>query len=335
MIFRLTLSCLAAAVLAVAAPGWTMPLQCTAGSRPACLRDDQFPPWQHGANSDVTRRGLEFTVPDADDLADFHGALADPRLVLFVGGNIFFAYAPLVQAFEAAHPEYAGRLYWETLPPGLLAEQMRAGGTITVGNMTWTVRADAYLAGLAEVRTLATQGVLDGPPVAYATNTLTIMVPAGNPGHVTGLGDLARPGLQLAMPNPAFEGIARQIKTALARAGGTALVDAVYQAKVQDGSTMLTRIHHRQTPLFLMQGLAEAGVTWQSEAAFQEQVGHPISHVAIPEAQNATGIYAGAVVHGARHRAAAALWLDFLRTPTAQDILARYGFRAYQAGAGE
>jgi hypothetical protein len=28
-----------------------------------------------------------------------------------------------------------------------------------------------------------------------------------------------------------------------------------------DGSTARTHIHHRQTPLFLMQGLADAGVT--------------------------------------------------------------------------
>jgi len=308
------------------------PLQCAPGTRPACLSAAMFPPWQHGANSDVTRRGLEFTVPDADTLADFHGALDDPKLVLFVGGNIFFALAPLVRAFEAAHPDYAGRLYWETLPPGLLVRQMKAGGTITVGNMTWTVRPDAYLAGLAAVSGLVADGTLDGPAVPYATNTLTIMVPLGNPAHVTGLADLARPELLLAMPNPAFEGVARQIKAALARAGGQALVTAVYDTKLHDGSTTLTEIHHRQTPLFLMQGLAEAGVTWQSEAAFQEQAGHPISHVDIPAAQNATGTYAGAAVHGAAHPQAAALWLDFIRSAAAQEILGRYGFKPYQGG---
>ena len=39
--------------------------------------------------------------------------------------------------------------------------------------------------------------------------------------------------------------------------------------------TVLTRIHHRQTPLLLMQGLGQAGVTWRSEAIFQERQGHP------------------------------------------------------------
>jgi hypothetical protein len=34
-----------------------------------------YPPWQHGDSSDVGDRGLEFTVPPADALADFHGSL--------------------------------------------------------------------------------------------------------------------------------------------------------------------------------------------------------------------------------------------------------------------
>ena len=291
-----------------------------------------FPPWQHGANNDTTSRGLDFTVPEVDVLADFHGDPTDPKLVLFVGGNYYFAMAPLVQTFEAAHPEYKGRIYWETIPPGLLVKQMHAGGTITVGNMTWTVKPDAYLAGLQKVKGLIEQGLLTGKPVPYVTNNLTIMVPRGNPGHVTGLADLGKPSLRLAMPNPTFEGIARQIKMALAKAGGEHLADVVYGDKVKDGTTILTHIHHRQTPLFLMQGVADAGVTWQSEALFQEQAGHPITHVAIPDADNATAIYAGAEVKDAPHPQAATVWLDFIRSPAALEIFERYGFKPYTAG---
>jgi len=290
-----------------------------------------FPPWQHGINNDALRGGLEFTVVPVDVLADFHGDLSDPKLSLFVGGNYFFVMAPLVHAFEAVHPEYKGRLYWETIPPGLLVKQMEEGGTITVGNMTWTVKADVYFAGLGGVRELITKGMLEGEAVSYVTNTLAIMVPKGNPAKITGLADLGRAGLKLAMPNPEFEGIARQIKMALGKAGGDTLATAVYDDKVKDGSTVLTRIHHRQTPLFLMQGIADAGVTWQSEALFQEQVGNPIEHVDIPAEQNATETYAGAVVKGAPHPEAAKAWLEFIRSPTALGIFGRYGFRPYQA----
>ena len=292
-------------------------------------KEDVFPPWQHGANNDALDRGFDFTVPEVDVLADFHGDLTNPKLVLYVGGNYFFAMAPLVQAFEASHPDYKGRIYWETIPPGLLVKQIKAGGTITVGNLTWTAKPDAYFAGLMKVDEYIKTGMLVGPAVPYVTNTLAIMVPKGNPGHIAGLADLARPELRLAMPNPEFEGIARQIKLALAKAGGEKLAHAVYDTKVADGSTILTHIHHRQTPLFLMQGVADAGVTWQSEAMFQEQAGHAIEHVTIPDKDNATAIYAGAQVAGAAHPQAAQAWLAFIHSPEALQIFERYGFKAY------
>ena len=298
------------------------------------LKLDIFPPWQNGANTDVTNKGLEFTEPDADNLADFHGDLTDPKLVLYVGGNYFFAMAPLVKRFEELHPEFKGRIYWETIPPGLLAKQIQAGGTITSGNMTWTVKPDAYFAGLMKVKQYVGEGMLVAPAVPYVTNTLTIMVPKGNPAHITGLADLAKPGVRLVMPNPKFEGIARQIKAALTRVGGEALTNAVYETKVKDGSALLTHIHHRQSPIFLMQGRADAGVTWLSEALFQEEIGHPIEHVDIPEAMNSTAIYAGAVAAGAPHPEAAKMWLDFIRSPDGLKIFEHYGFKPYQGKDG-
>jgi molybdate transport system substrate-binding protein len=298
---------------------------------PAPTGANLFPPWQHGANNDALDRGVDFTVPQIDDLADFHGDLSDPKLVLYVGGNYFFAMAPLVQAFEAAHPDYKGRIYWETIPPGLLVEQMKAGGRITSGNMTWTAKADAYFAGLKAVNALIDKGLLTGPAVPYVTNKLAIMVRKDNPKQVSRLADLARPDLRLAMPNPEFEGVARQIKASLGKAGGEALAKAVYETKVAGGSAMLTRIHHRQTPLFLMQDVVDAGVTWQSEAIFQEQIGNPIAHIDIPDAENTTAIYAGAEVAGAAHPQAARAWLDFIRSPEAFAIFERYGFKSYDA----
>ena len=288
-----------------------------------------FPPWQGGTNNDMLNRGFEFTVPEVDDLPDFHGDPCNAKLVLYVGGNYFFAMAPLVAEFERSNPEYKGRIYWETIPPGLLVKQIKAGGTITVGNMTWTAPADVYFAGLAKVKQRIDEGLLVAPAVPYVTNTLTIMVPKGNPAHITGLADLGKPGVRLVMPNPEFEGIARQIKAALAKAGGPALVTTVYDTKVKGGGTTLTHIHHRQTPLFLMLGRADAGVTWQSEALFQEQVGNPISHVDIPDAYNSTAIYAGAVVKGAKHPQAAKAWLSFIHSKPALAIFERYGFKPY------
>ena len=285
-----------------------------------------YPPWQKGANNPSQDQGFEFTVHEADNLADFHGDIANAKLVLYVGGNYFFAMAPLVQAFEAKNPELKGKVYYETIPPGLLVRQMKAEGRITVGNMTWTAKPDAYFAGKIAVQKLIDNGLLVGPPTIYATNQLAIMVPKGNPAHVKTLNDLGKPDIHLALPNPEFEGVARQVRAALEKAGGKALVEAAYETKVKDGTTTLTRMHHRQTPVWLMNGRAEAGVTWRSETMFQRERGLATESVDIPSEQNVTGIYSGAVVKGAAHPDEAKQWLTFLTSAEAQDIFARYGF---------
>ncbi len=292
-----------------------------------------YPPWSHGDNNPALQQGLDFTVPEVDNLPDFHGSLTDPKLVIFVGGNYFFAMAPLVKAFEAEHPDLEGRIYYITIPPGLLIKMMESGNTITVGNMTWTVAPDVFAAGMKKVNEQIEAGKLVGPAMPYVTNDLTIMVPKGNPAGITSVADFAKPGVHLVMPNPAWEGIARQVQATLVKVGGDSLKTLVYDTKVKDGSTILTQIHHRQSPLFLMQGRADAGVTWKSEAIFQEEAGHPIGHVDIPAADNTTAVYAAAVVKGAPHPAAARAWLQFLRSPSALTIFERYGFKAAPTGA--
>jgi molybdate transport system substrate-binding protein len=60
-------------------------------------------------------------------MAAFHGSLNDPKPVLFNGGNDLFAMAPLAREFQKEHPAYAGKLFYVTIPPGLLVDAMRNG----------------------------------------------------------------------------------------------------------------------------------------------------------------------------------------------------------------
>lgn len=286
-----------------------------------------FPPWQHGANNDAPDKGLEFTVAPVDTMVDFHGSVTNPELVIYASGNNFFAYKKLVDLFGEKHPQWRGKIFYETLPPGLLIKQLQNGGTITSGNLTFTARPDVLMAEKAASEKWVTQGFLAAPVVSFATNDLTIMVPAGNPAHIAGLADLGRPDLALAMPNPDWEGVAVQIRNALLKAGGEALAMQVYDTKVQAGTTVLTRIHHRQTPLWLMQDKVRAGVTWRSEALFQEQAGNPIAHVDIPAAQNVVAVYSAAMTVNPPHPTAAQAWLAFIHSDEAFAILETYGFK--------
>ncbi len=284
------------------------------------------PPWSNGANNPASDKGYEFHVPDVDNVPDLHGNPADAKLVLFIGGNQFFVLPQLIEGFVKLHPELAGRIFYETLPPGILRKQIAANGTLTLGNLTLQVKPDVYEAGARVLHEMEEQKQVTNV-TEYATNTLEIMVAADNPKHIASLNDLGRADVRLSMPNPKWEGVANQIAATLRKAGGDKLYQQVYQEKVASGSTVLTEIHHRQTPMRIMEGKADAGVTWASEVRFQKKIGNPITGVKIPDAQNSTAIYAGGMMTNAPHAEAAAHWLAYLKTPEASAIYEQFGFK--------
>lgn len=285
----------------------------------------QAPPWSQGKNNPAADQGYVFQVDSVDNVPDLHGNPADARLVLFIGGNQFMVLPDLIAAFEQRHPELRGRIFYETLPPGILRRQMEHRGILTLGNLTLQVHADVYEAGARVLAEMEQKGEVE-KPVHYASNQLEIMVRAGNHKGIRSLQDLGRGDLRLSMPNPAWEGVSRQIESSLRKAGGEQLVRKVMDAKVKDGSTFLTHIHHRQTPMRIMSGQSDAGVTWSSEVRFQEKIGNPIGGVAIPAGENTTAIYAAAVLRNAPHLTAARAWTLYLTSPEAQSIYRKFGF---------
>ncbi len=286
------------------------------------------PPWSNGANNPATNKGYVFQVGSVDNIPDLHGDPANAKLVLFIGGNQFFVLPQLISGFVKQHPELRGHVFYETLPPGILRRQIANNDTLTLGNFTLQVQPDVYEAG-ARVLKQMQQAQQVETPVEYATNDLEIMLHSGNPKSIRSLNDLGRPDIKLSMPNPAWEGVARQIESSLRSAGGETLLHTVYQTKVKNGSTYLTHVHHRQTPMNIMQGKADAGVTWASEVKFQQKIGNPIAGVAIPASQNSTAIYAAAIMRNAPHADAARAWLAYLTTPEAQAVYREYGFESF------
>jgi ABC-type molybdate transport system substrate-binding protein len=244
---------------------------------------------------------------------------------LFIGGNQFMVLPDLIAGFERQHPELRGHIFYETLPPGTLRQQMAHNGILTLGNLTLQAHADVYQAGAQVLAEMEQQGEVE-KSIHYTSNQLEIMVRAGNPRRIRSLRDLGGRDIRLAMPNPAWEGVARQIEASLVKAGGQALLQTVMQAKVKQGTTFLTHIHHRQTPMRILGGQSDAGVTWSSEVRFQEKIGNPIAGVAIPANENTTAIYAAGVLRNPSHAAAAHAWVAYLTSAEAQAAYRKYGF---------
>ncbi|MGH9433086.1 MAG: molybdate ABC transporter substrate-binding protein, partial [Terriglobia bacterium] len=288
------------------------------------------PPWSPGKNNPAASKGYVFQVNAVDNVPDLHGNPEGAKLVLFIGGNQFMVLPKLIEGFERQHPELQGHIFYETLPPGILRRQMAHGNTLTLGNLTIHAQPDVFEAGGRVLKAMQAAQQVDHA-VTYATNDLEIMVHAGNPEHIRSLADLGQPDVRLSMPNPAWEGVARQISNSLRKAGGENLRERVMVEKVKDGSTYLTHIHHRQTPMRIMAGESDAGVTWASEVLFQEKIGNPIVGVRIPANQNTVAQYDAGVLKNAPHPEAAQAWIAYLTTPEARAVYREYGFGGPEA----
>jgi ABC-type molybdate transport system substrate-binding protein len=285
----------------------------------AADQPDYLPPWN------PPPAGLQFSVPPFDAIADLHGDIVDPQLVVFFAGNQFMVVHDLMDAFRQAHPAYQ-RIFVETLPPGILAKQIE-GGSLVMGNLRITHRPDVYTAGKGAIAERQKEHGWFAETHDYARNPLAILVARGNPKHIAGLADLGRGDVRVSMPNPAWEGIAKQIEAGYRKAGGEALDHAIMQAKVADGTTFLTRIHHRQSPLRVLQGESDAAPVWSTEAYFQQQIlHHPVETVAIPAAQNAVATYTAARMKNAPHEQAAKDFMAFMQSPAAAAVYRKYGF---------
>jgi ABC-type molybdate transport system substrate-binding protein len=274
------------------------------------------PPW-----NTPPAAGVSFTVYGIDNAPDLYGDITDPQLVIFFAGNQFMVIDSLISDFKKAYPQYQ-RVFAETLPPGILAKQILSG-SLVMGNLRISHRPDIYTAGKNRIDQLR-----DSFSVVknYAGNTLAIMVPRNNPKKVHSLADLARKEVRVSMPNPAWEGIGKRIEEAYIKAGGNKLQQKIMKEKVAAGTTYLTQIHHRETPMRILYGQSDAGPVWYTEAYYQQLAGHPVSLVPVPEKDNIKASYWAGILKSAPHPQAALDFMTFLTGPQGQGIYRHFGF---------
>jgi len=281
-------------------------------------QDHRFdPPWNTPPESK-----LNFTVPGIDNVPDLFGDIIDPQLVVFFAGNQFMCIDDLIVAFKREYPQYK-RVFAETLPPGILARQIKEG-TIVIGNLRISLKPDVYTAGKSRI--VQSPEWFTNTEV-YAKNKLTIMVQKGNPKNIKGLMDLSRNDVRVSMPNPEWEGIGRRIEEAYIKAGGENLKNTIMINKVKDSSTFLTHIHHRQSPMRIMYDQSDAAPVWFSEGYYQKMIGHPVETIEIPESENIEAQNVAGRLKKAPHPQAANDFMKFLVSQTAKDIYKKYGFK--------
>jgi ABC-type molybdate transport system substrate-binding protein len=262
-----------------------------------------------------------------DDLHNLETAeTAD--LVLFMAGNQFMAMADLIAAFRRAHPEIE-KIFYETLPPGMELKQILAGGAV-FRDRVLRVTPDVYSA----VSEKAMQQLSDAGRIApgdyrlYLHNRLSLMVPAGNPAGIAAITDLARSEVRISQPDPANEDIGYHIVDMYRQAGGERLVRRIMEEKRTAGTTLMTVVHHRETPQRIVGRTADVGPVWATEIHHARSLGLTIDEVqpgAALDQRDRINYYI-CQLKSAPHPENAQKFIAFILSSAAQAIYVRYGF---------
>ena len=273
---------------------------------------------------------LAYPVIPADRGDDLHNLeFADSAdLMLFVAGNQFMVMGELLTAFQDQYPGI-NRIFYETLPPGLELKQILAGGALFIDKLI-DVRPDVY-ASVSEsaMKQLEAKDLISAEDYfLYLHNRIVLMVPEGNPARINSVQDLGRSEVRISQPNPEYEDIAFHIMDMYRDAGGLTLVHRIMEAKRAEGTTILTTVHHRETPLRVEKGEVDVGPVWATEIRHAQQNNLPVDVVDPGEGldQREKINYYICPLKGSANPENGEKFLKFIQSSAAQGIYEKYGF---------
>jgi molybdate transport system substrate-binding protein len=208
--------------------------------------------------------------------------------------------------------------------PGLEITVETAGSQTLVTQLQQGAEADLLATANTSTMQMAVEsGLIDGDPVAFASNRLVIVAPADNPAGIGSIADLANDGVSLVLagddvPAGAY---AREALCAWVSEPGTSedflvRVDANIVSEEPDVRHVLTK---------LVLGEADAGIVYASDAVAAERSGTPLTVIELPENITSPAIYPIAPVAEGNTELANA-FIGFVMSEEGQDILAEYGF---------
>jgi molybdate transport system substrate-binding protein len=221
------------------------------------------------------------------------------------GGKLtVYAAASLKKTFTDIGEQY------KTDNPGWSVEFTFAGSSDLVTQLTQGAKADVFAsADTKNMDKAAKAGLLAGDPVDFASNTLVIVTPPGNPKKIASFADLAKPGLNVVV-------CAAQVPCGSATktvedATKVALTPVSEESSVTDVLTKVTS------------GQADAGVVYVTDAL---GVGNKVTEVDFAESSTAVNTYPIAVLKGAADAAAAKKFVDLVTGEAGQKVLSQAGF---------
>lgn len=240
-----------------------------------------------------------------DSRPDSTGA-ALPSAEAITGDLIVFAAASLKSTFTELGAQF------ERSHPGTNVTFNFAGSSDLVAQLDQGAPADVFASADTDNMIKAVdRGLIDGEPVDFATNTLTIVTPSGNPKGISSFADLAKAGTQVVVCAPQVPCGAATEKAE--KAAGVTLTPVSEESAVTDVLGKITS------------GQADAGLVYVTDAA---GAGDTVTAIPFPQSAEAANTYPIATLSQATNPAAAQEFVDLVTGPQGLEVLAAAGFAA-------
>ena len=182
--------------------------------------------------------------------------------------------------------------------------------------------ADVFAsADTANPQKLVDGGFATGAVTNFAGNTLTVIVPASNPGGVATPADLAKAGLKIVAAGddvPITKYANQLIDNLASEAGYPADFGAKVRANIVSEEDNVAAVVAK-----IELGEGDAAIVYVTDASNSTKV----TAVAVPDAANVPATYGAVAVRASHNPEAAAAFIAWLAGPDGQAILAKYGFR--------
>lgn len=236
-----------------------------------------------------------------------------------------FAAASLAEAFEAVAAAF------EAERPGTDVVLNLAGSQQLARQLALGAPADVFAAADERQMQAAveTGRVAPGAPRPFARNRLVVVLPEDNPAGLARLQELARPGLRLVLAAPEVPA-GRYAQAFLAQASRAPGFDAAFATDVR-ARVVSYEPNVRAVLAKVALGEADAGIVYASDLA--GAAGARTARIEIPDVLNTVAVYPIAPVRDSAHPERARAFVDFVRSPAGQAILAQYGFLPAEARA--
>ncbi|WP_047691823.1 molybdate ABC transporter substrate-binding protein [Kocuria sp. ZOR0020] len=224
---------------------------------------------------------------------------AHQTVTVYAAASLTDSFTDLAREFEAEHA-------------GATVELNFAGSSTLGTQLQEGAAADVFAsADQANMDKAVDAGLVEGEPSIFATNTLTIAVPPGNPAGISGFQDLRGEGVSVVICESRVPCGAATDK--IQEITGVSLTPVSEESAVTDVMGKVTS------------GQADAGVVYKTDVT---AAGNAVEEIPIAQADQAVNKYPIAELASARNTELTQEFVDFVRGSRGQVRLAQEGFGA-------